>query len=68
MKYLLNQLTQISAWFGVCVIIAALFATRGELVILGAVMLLMHDSFIKDIIAKWAPGLSKWIEETIAEL
>lgn len=68
LKYLLNQLTQMSAWFGFAVILAAFFATRGEIVFLGIIMVLMHDAFIKDRIASWAPGLSKWIEEVVDDL
>ncbi len=68
MKYLINQLTQMSAWLGVCVILAAIFATRGEIIILGIVMVLLHDSFIKDRINAWAPGLSKWIQSAVDDL
>lgn len=68
MKYLINRLTQMCFWFGVAVVLFAMFATRGEMIILGCVMVFLHDSFIKDVIAKVAPGLSKWIESVVEDL
>lgn len=68
MKYFLNRLTQISLWFGVCVILCAIFATRGEIIALGVVMLFLNDETIKGFIAKRAPGLARWLESFMADL
>ena len=68
MKYLISRLTQMCLWFGICVILFAIFATRGEIVALGIVMLFLHDETIKNFIAKRAPGLARWIEGVMAEL
>lgn len=68
LKYFLSQLTQICTWFGVLVILFTLFATRTEIVLLGIVMIFMHDESIKKLISKWAPGISKWIQEVVDDL
>ena len=55
-------------WFGVLVVLFALFATRGEIIALGFVMFFLHDEFMKNMISKYAPNLSKWIQEFTDEL
>lgn len=68
LKYFLSQLTQMCTWFGVCVIIAALFLPRVDIAILGGIMIFLHDDAIKGFIAKRAPGLSKWIQDIADDL
>lgn len=68
LKYFLNQLTQMCTWFGVCVMIAAMFATRGEIILLGVIMIFLHDEAIKNFISKRAPGLTKWIQSVADDL
>lgn len=68
LKYFLSQLTQMCTWFGILVIVFALFASRGQIVLLGTVMIFLHDDIIKDFIAKRAPGLTKWIQEVMDDL
>ena len=68
MKYLIGRLTQMCLWFGICVILFAFFATRGEIVALGIVMLFLHDETIKSFIARRAPGLARWIESVVGDI
>lgn len=68
LKYFLSQLTQMCTWFGIFVIIAALFLPRMDIVILGGVMIFLHDEAIKNFIAKRAPGLTKWIQDIVGDL
>lgn len=68
LKYFLSQLTQMCTWFGILVIIAAIFLPRVDIVILGAVMIFLHDEAVKAFIAKRAPGLSKWIQDVVDDL
>lgn len=65
LKYLLSQLTQMSMWFGICVILFAIFASRSEIITLGIVMIFLHDEVIKNFISNRAPGLAKWIQEAV---
>lgn len=68
LKYLLSQLTQMSFWFGILVVVLALIAPTRDLVILGFIMIFMHDDAIKAFIAKHAPGLTAWIQKVIDEI
>lgn len=68
MKYLVRQMMQMSFWFGASVILAALFATRGEIATLGVVMMLARDQFIKNQISEYAPRFVKWAERMAGEL
>lgn len=68
LKYFLDQLTQMCTWFGIFVIVAALFLPRLDIVILGGIMIFLHDEAIKNFISKRAPGLSKWIQSIADDL
>jgi len=68
MKYLVKQMMQMSFWFGVFVILAAVFATRGEIIALGTIMIITRDQFVKNTISEYAPKLVKWAERVSAGL
>lgn len=65
LKYFLSQLTQMSTWFGLFVILGAFFCPRSWLFLLGVVMLFLRDDSVKAFITARAPGVSKWIEDAL---
>lgn len=62
-KYILAQLTQVSAWIGLLIIIAAFIAPRGYIVIFGVALILTDDEALKTWVAKRSPWLAAKIEE-----
>ncbi len=62
-KYLLTQLTQVSAWIGVFIIIGAFLAPREYIAIFGLLLILTDDEALKGWVAKHAPGMVKWFED-----
>lgn len=54
---------QVSAWLGVGLIIAAFIAPRAYIVILGVLLILTDDEWLKAWVAKHAPGIATWIDE-----
>ncbi len=62
-KYLISQLTQVSAWIGVCVILAAFFAPRSVIVVLGVLLILTDDEWLRAFVTKSAPKVEKKINE-----
>ena len=61
-KYILNLLTQISAWIGIAIIIAAFFAPREYIVFLGIALIFTHDESLKNWIAKQSPRIKNFLE------
>lgn len=53
-KYLLNQLTDVSAWIGLAVIVAALLLPRSFIVFLGILLILTNDEHLKSLVTKLA--------------
>lgn len=62
-KYLLGQLSQVSAWIGIILIFAAFLLPREYIVFLGLALILTHDEALKGWVAKQAPGITKWFED-----
>lgn len=62
MKYILSQLTQVSAWTGFCLILATLFTPRWFLLLLGVGLLFGHDDNMKTWVRARAPGISNFIQ------
>lgn len=62
-KYIISQLTQLSAWLGVGTIFSAIFLPRSFIIFLGVLMILTDDNHLKDKLSKWAPDLTKKIDE-----
>lgn len=62
-KYILSQLTQVSAWIGIALILMAFFAPRSYIVIAGALLILTDDEALKSWVAKRSPWLANKIEE-----
>ncbi len=62
-KYLIAQLSQVSAWIGVLVVIGAFIAPREYIAIFGIALILTHDEALKNWVARNAPGITKWFED-----
>ena len=62
-KYLLAQLTQVSAWIGLLIILSAFFASRTTIVIFGALLILTDDEALKGWVSRRAPWLTSKIDE-----
>lgn len=68
LKFFIGQITQMSAWIGVLLIIGVfLFPSREYFFWIGVVLLFMHDETIKNWITRVAPGIAQtiktWLEE-----
>ncbi len=61
-KYIINQLTDLSAWIGVAIIISTIFLAPIVNICLGLFLILSSDAALKEKIAKWSPELKKIIE------
>lgn len=62
-NYIINQLTQISAWLGFGVIIASIFLPRSFILVLGACMVVFPDNKFQKIFAEWSPYVKKHLSE-----
>ncbi len=62
-KWFFAQLTQVSAWIGLAVVISAVLLPREYIAILGVVLILVDDDILKNLMNKYAPSLAKKIEE-----
>lgn len=65
-KYILTQLTQVSSWIGVLIIVMALIVPRQYIVFLGIALILVDDAALKAWIAKQSPWLAAKINEWTA--
>lgn len=62
-KWFLLQLTEVSAWIGFIIIVAAFMAPREYIAILGAILIATDDEALKAWLAKRSPALTKWFED-----
>lgn len=62
-KWILLQLTEVSAWVGFIIIIATFIAPREYIAILGALLIIVDDDILKNWVAKISPKLAAKIEE-----
>lgn len=62
-KWFFLQLTEVSAWLGLIIILSAFFAPREYIAILGVVLIATDDEALKAWLAKRSPGIAKWFEE-----
>ena len=58
-NYIINQLTQISAWLGVAIIIAAIVAPVWVVVLFGVFLIMTDDKKLQDRFAKWSPSIKR---------
>lgn len=62
-KWFLLQLTEMSAWIGFIIIIAAFIVPREYIALLGVLLIATDDDALKARVAKMSPGLAKWFED-----
>lgn len=62
-KYLIKQLTEITAWIGFIVILMAIFSPREYIAIAGLLLIATDDEAVKNWIARNAPWLSNKIDK-----
>lgn len=65
-KYLIAQLSQVSAWIGFLLILSAFIAPRYMMVLFGLALILTDDEALKSWVATKAPWLTKKINEWTA--
>lgn len=58
-NYIINQLTQLSAWLGVGTIIAAACLPRTWIIFFGILMVVTDDHKLQEMFAKWSPSIKK---------
>ena len=61
--YFLAQLSQVSAWIGLLIILSAFIASRTTIVVFGLLLILTDDEALKAWVARRAPWLVAKIEE-----
>lgn len=55
--WLINKLTQLSAWIGMLTIMSAFILPRSWIVGLGIVLIFTDDRKLQEKIAKWSPSI-----------
>ncbi len=68
MKYILNQLSQVSSWIGIILIAISFIAPRWAIAVFGVLLFVSNDEELKAWVAKRAPGLTKWLSDLVAKL
>lgn len=63
-KYLLSRLFESSTWIGVAIIIGAFIAPRWFIILLGVILIVSGDSWLKRWVAKVAPEIVKALDES----
>jgi hypothetical protein len=61
-RYIINQLTDLSAWIGVAIIISACFLPTSVTICLGLFLIFSSDGALKERIARWSPSIKKILE------
>lgn len=62
-KYLLGRLIEPSTWVGIGVILGALFFPRWFIILLGVLLIVSGDTWLKNWVARNAPGISAKVDE-----
>lgn len=62
-KYILAQLSQVSAWIGLLIILSAFFASRSTIALFGLILILTDDAALKGWVSRNAPWLARKINE-----
>lgn len=60
-KYIVNQLTQISSWIGLLLILTFFWMPREYLAFIGVALFLTHDEWLKNWIVSWSP----WVKNIL---
>lgn len=61
-KYIINQLTDLSAWIGVAIIASVVFLPDSITVGLGLFLIFSSDSYLKELITKHSPKIKEILE------
>lgn len=62
-KYILGQLTQVSFWIGIILVVAAGIVPRMYIISMGIALILTNDEALKAWVVKQSPWLAAKIEE-----
>lgn len=62
-KFIIGQLTMMSTWFGLLIILVALLLPRDYIIIVGVVMLLTDDTHLKKFFDGMRAILESWWTE-----
>jgi hypothetical protein len=61
-KYLLSRLAEPSSWLAVAMIVSVLLFARWVTILLGVVLIVTGDTWLKNWVAKNAPGITASID------
>lgn len=61
-RYIISQLTHISAWIGAAVIFSAMFLPDSITMGLGAFLILTPDEKLNKMVVQWSPKLKEFLE------
>lgn len=67
-KYLLNQLTQISSWVGVLLMVTFFWLPREYFLFIGLILFFANDEWLRGWILRQSPFLKKFFDELEKEL
>lgn len=62
-SFIINKLTQLSAWLGVITIFGAFVFPRSWIVLLGVIMILTDDMKLQKFFAKWSPKIKDSLDK-----
>jgi len=64
-NYIINKLTQLSAWIGLFIIIAAFFLPSAWIALAGVLLILTDDDKLQKLISKWSPSIKSIFEKNL---
>jgi hypothetical protein len=61
-KYIITQLTDVSAYIGLFIVLAAIFLPRSFIFIAGIALILTDDAWCRKKMEQWSPKLREILE------
>lgn len=61
--FIVNKLTQLSAWLGVIIMLGAFVFPRSWIILLGAVLVFTDDVKLQKFFSKWSPTIKEALEK-----
>lgn len=58
-KYIISQLTDLSAWIGAIIILSVCFLPDSVTICLGVFLILSSDKWLRERIAEWSPKIKE---------
>lgn len=61
-KYIISQLTHVSAWMGAAVIFSTMFLPNSITIGLGLFLIFTPDEKLNKLVLRWSPKLKEFLE------